>query len=156
MAQHTTIEPQRNTILRPIFEHGEDRTTLDAFARHDARIRATLDDSVRRLGRKEICGRMEKITGRTISIHMLNAWLAPGSSRALFPAVYVKAFCEATGCDALKRLILGPRLSELLELGERAAAILDERARRRVLNVPSDGFSASEKRNGNGPSSCAR
>src|SRR6266567_642599 len=108
MVQHTTSEPQRKTILRPIFGRGQDSAALDAFARHDANIREALDSSVRHLGRKEVRDRMEKITGRTISIHMLNAWLAPGSSRALFPVVYVEAFCEATGCDALKRLVVGP------------------------------------------------
>ena len=154
MSQSTTISGPRKTILKPIFEHGEDRVTLDAFVRHDAGIREELDSSVRCLGRKEVLNRMEKITGRTISIHMLNAWLAPGSSRALFPVVYVEAFCEATGCDALKRLILGPQLRALLELGERAAVILDERARLRVLKVPSNGIPADQKRNGNG--ACAR
>jgi hypothetical protein len=146
--QRTTTDSDRKTISSQILERGEGRAALDVFMRRDARFRAVLDDSIRRLGRKEVRARMEKITGRTISIHMLNAWLAPGSSRALFPVAYVEAFCEATGCDALKRLILGPQLCELLELGERAAAILDERARRRVLKIP------GEKGNGNG--SCAR
>src|SRR6266487_1687010 len=151
--QRTTTDSDRKTISGPILERGENRAALDAFIQHDANIREALDSSVRHLGRKEVHARMEKITGRTISIHMLNAWLAPGSSRALFPVVYVEAFCEATGCDALKRLVLGAQLRELLELGERAAVILDERARRRVLKVPRSGAAANEKRNGNG--SCA-
>lgn len=153
MSQHTTSEPQRKTILSPFFERG-DRAALDAFTLRDAKLRATLQASVERWGRKEVLHRMEKITGRKLSIHMFNAWLAPGSARALFPIVYVEAFCEATDCDALKRLILGPELCELLELGERAAVILDERARRRVLKIPSGVLSADQKKNGNG--TCAR
>lgn len=60
---------------------------------------------------------------------MFNAWIAPGRARARFPLVYVEAFCRATGDDSLKRLILGPALRELLELGERAAVILHSHAR---------------------------
>ncbi len=96
---------------------------------------------------------MSDDTGQSISIHMLNAWLAPGRELARFPVVYVEAFCRAVGDDTLKRLILGPELLEMLELGERAAAILDERARRRLLKVPGDALPIGEKRNGNG--SCA-
>jgi hypothetical protein len=96
---------------------------------------------------------MSDDTGQSISIHMLNAWLAPGRELARFPVVYVEAFCRAVGDDTLKRLILGPQLLEMLELGERAAAILDDRVRRRVLEVPGKGISTGEKRNGNG--SCA-
>jgi len=38
-----------------------------------------------------------------------------------FPAAWVCAFCEATGCDELARFVMGPRLRELVELGERVS-----------------------------------
>jgi hypothetical protein len=154
MPQNITISEPRKTILSPILEHFENREVLDDLIRHDAKVRAALNDSARHLGRKEIRDQMEKLTGNPISIHMLNAWLAPGKSRALFPVIYIEAFCKATGCDALKRLLLGPELLEMLELGERAAAILNDRARRQVLKIPGDVHLVGEKRNGNG--TCAR
>jgi len=102
---------------------------------------------------KEVTGeRMTEFLGRRITASMLSDFAAESKAGARFPVIYVEAFCRATGDDTLKRLILGPELLEMLELGERAAAILDERARRRVLKVPGNGFPAGEKRN----RSCAR
>jgi len=121
----------------------------------DSDVRKTLRVSIHGLSRDQVCEQMSEELGCPISVHMLNSWIAPGRKLARFPVIFVEAFCRATGCDALKRLLLGPRLCELLELGERAAAILDERARRRVLKIPTSGFPASHKGNGNG-ASCAR
>src|SRR5260370_9330637 len=116
----------------------------------DRRVRQTMDRDIDRSGRSR-----EQVADRMgVSVHQLNAWLAPSRRNSRFPCVLLSLFCEATGSDALKRLILGPQLCELLELGERAAAILDERARRRVLKTPTNGFSAGRKRNGS--ASCAR
>jgi hypothetical protein len=145
--QHNTTDCPAKTISGPILASSRPDS---AFAARDQKLRRILDEAVPRSCRPDISKKMSDITGQTISVHMLNAWLAPGRALARFPVVFVEAFCAATGDDALKRFILGPELLEILELGERAAAILDERARRRVLKVPSNG----EKRNGNG--ACAR
>jgi len=40
-----------------------------------------------------------------------------------FPAAWVSAFCEATGCDELARFVMGPRLRELVELGEQVSTM---------------------------------
>jgi hypothetical protein len=40
-----------------------------------------------------------------------------------FPATWVSAFCEVTGSDELARFVMGPRLRELLELGERVSSM---------------------------------
>src|SRR5712691_13068381 len=126
-------------------------TVIETFdlASIDRGVRQTMDRGIdgSGLSREQVADRMG------ISVHQLNAWIAPNRQGSRFPCVLLSLFCEATGSDALKRLILGPQLRELLELGEHAAAILDERARRRVLKVPRDGAAADKKRNGNG--SCA-
>jgi len=104
--------------------------------------------------RPQIALVMTEDLGRPITVNMLNDFVRESKNGAAkFPLCYADAFCRAVGDDRLKRFILGPQLCELLELGERAAAILDERARRRVLKVPRSGAAADEKRNGNG--SCA-
>jgi len=100
---------------------------------------------------EQVAAELSVALGHKVSARMLYRFTAP-SEQASFPAAWVAAFCEVTGDDALKRLILGPQLCELLELGERAAAILDDRARRQLINVPGNGIRV--KRNGSG--SCAR
>jgi hypothetical protein len=145
MVQDTTSERQCKAILSPVLADSRKKELLAL----DAKIRRTLDDSIRQSGgREKVRIRVCELTGHSISINTLNQWLAPGRELARFPLVYVAAFCEATGNDALKRLMLGPELRQKLELGERAAAILDERAQRilRVRGTKPNG----EGRNGSG------
>jgi hypothetical protein len=149
-AQHTTADLKGKAIVSPILADSRKRQ----LSNFDAKIRRTLDDSIRRSGgRPQIRVRMCGLTGHSISINMLNQWLAPGRELARFPVLYVDAFCEATGDDTLKRLILGPELRQKLELGERAAAILDQRAQHILLRVGMQ-TQTEEERNGNG--SCER
>jgi hypothetical protein len=120
----------------------------------DLEVRSILKRIMWRKDRPQIALVMTKDLGRRITVNMLNDFVRESKSGAAkFPLCYLEAFCQAVGDDSLKRFILGPRLCELLELGERVAAILDERARRRVLKVPINGFAAGEKRNG---SPCTR
>ena len=88
--------------------------------------------------------------GHKVSARMLYRFTAP-SAQANFPAAWVAGFCEVTGDDSLKRLMLGPELLEMLELGEHAAVILDAHARRKLLGGVR---SSKAKENGNG--SCDR
>lgn len=126
MPQTTTPTAVCKTILSPTFDQ---RVATLAFASYDQAIRRTMREAVPYSRRHEVCKKMSDFVGHQISIHMLNAWIAPGRERTRFPVVYVEAFCRATGDDRLKRLILGPALRELLELGERAAAIILSQAR---------------------------
>ena len=118
---------------------------LAALALLDRNIRDTMDTDIDRSG----LSRDQVADGMGVSVHQLNAWLAPNRQNSRFPCILLSLFCETTGSDALKRLLLGPELCELLELGEHAAAILDQRARRRLLKVPN-----SDRRNGS--MSCVR
>jgi hypothetical protein len=54
-----------------------------------------------------------------ITVSMLNDWTKTTKTAARFPAAYVRDFCEVTGSDKLQRAILGSRLSDLIEIGER-------------------------------------
>ncbi|SRR6266404_2288662 len=135
MAQVNTTESGRKTILSPTLDQ---RVATLAFSSLDQAIRSAMREAVPYSCRSEICKKMSDFVGHPISIHMFNAWIAPGRERARFPLIYVEAFCRATGDDRLKRLMLGPALRDLLELGERAAVILHSQAR------------TDEKRNGDG------
>ena len=125
-AQHTTARSKSKTILSPNLDQ---RIATLAFAAHDQAIRRVMREAVPHSRRTEVLKEMGDFVGHPISIHMFNAWIAPGRERARFPLVYVEAFCRATGDDSLKRLVLGPALRDLLELGERAAVILHSQAR---------------------------
>ena len=126
MAHDTTPRAACKTILSPTLDQ---RIANLAFAAHDQAIRRAMHEAVPYSRRPEVCKKMSEFVGHTISIHMFNAWIAPGRERSRFPLVYVEAFCRATGNDTLKRLMLGPELRGLLELGERAAAILHSQVR---------------------------
>ncbi len=93
--------------------------------------------------RLKVAEGMSRELGKPITVSMLNDFVRETKKGARFPALYVDAFCRVTGDDTLKRFILGPALSQLLELGERAAVILSDRAHRRVLRVRTRGSAAS-------------
>jgi hypothetical protein len=109
---------------------------------------------MRRAGKEIIAKRMTEFLGRPITVSMLSDFASESKAGARFPVVYIESFCRATGDDTLKRLVLGSELLEMLELGERAAALLGEGARRRVLKIPTNRFPSGERRNGH--TSCAQ
>ena len=135
MPHNTTNECKGKTIFSPVFDRQHKSAN---FSQLDARIREVLNEGVGVSGksREQFSDSMSELIGHAISVHMLNSWLAPGRERSRFPLAYTEAFCQVAGSDALKRLVLGPQLCELLELGERAASILDSKARQRVLRMP--------------------
>jgi len=57
--------------------------------------------------------------GVKITPFMLDSYTAESKKPARFPAAFVAGFCEVTGSDELQRYLLGARLRELLELGDR-------------------------------------
>jgi hypothetical protein len=124
-----------------------------AFASHYAALQKEIRKAVRRQPKSQdqVAEEMTDLLGCTVTTRMLYSWTASSRS-AKFPLAYLDVFCKVVGDDTLKRLILGPELREMLELGERAAAILDDRVRRRLLKVPGDATPVGEKRNG----SCVR
>jgi hypothetical protein len=75
--------------------------------------------------RDQIVGHMTLALGRTVTGSMLADFTRNASKKrqVRFPAAWVSAFCEATGDDELARFIMGPRLRELVELGERVSSM---------------------------------
>lgn len=108
--------------LVPIFGNADPAPTQSRWAAtsYDATVRELLAKVIRRCAksREQIADEMSNLVGRQITVAMLNGYTAPSKEPARFPAAFVCAFCEATGDDRLQRLVLGPRLSKLLEFGE--------------------------------------
>ena len=128
MAEDTTYRACRNTNPTSSFAH------LRQAEKADALIRLAMSEEVSATGlsRQQFCEVMSNFAGRTISVHMLNSWLAPNRERCFFPAAYIEAFCQAAHSEKLKLLILGERLRSLLEFGEKGAAVLARNRRIRA------------------------
>jgi hypothetical protein len=77
--------------------------------------------------RDQIADELTRCVGATVTVHMLNNYTAEGKRPARFPAAWVLPFCVVTNDDSLQRLVLGPRLAKLLELGEKTLAALCDR-----------------------------
>lgn len=86
----------------------------------DLALRKLLRDLIKKSKRRRerIAADMSTRIERKISKRMLDDWTAP-KKRAKFPAAFIDAFCQAVGSDALQRHVMGVRLRELVESGER-------------------------------------
>jgi hypothetical protein len=88
----------------------------------DFRIRSVLRDALRKTSknREQIAKEISQKVGYTVTVRMLNGYVASSEEGVRFPAAFVGAFCEVTGDDELIRFLMGKRLRTLLEFGERA------------------------------------
>lgn len=68
--------------------------------------------------RTQIAEELTALTGRRVTVHMLNDFTAESKKGSRFPASLVTPFCEVVGSDELQRHILSPRLRNFLTLGE--------------------------------------
>ena len=85
----------------------------------DLKIRELLATAIKRSNksRQQVVDGMNEVLGpNTVSVRMLDDWTAPSKVRVRFPLVYVSAFCEATGCDDLRKILLRPRDRKLFEI----------------------------------------
>jgi hypothetical protein len=86
-------------------------------------VRRILRQAMRQSGRRreEIAREMTETLGRTVTGSMLADFTRNGSGKrqVRFPAAWVLALSKVTGSDELQRHLLGARLRELLELGDR-------------------------------------
>jgi hypothetical protein len=94
-----------------------------------AEVRDLLSKAIRRSGKNaaEVAQEMTKRLGRPITESMVYE-LTRNSDRdqpreVRLLATWVPAFCEVTGDDRLQRWLAGPRLRELVELGERVSSM---------------------------------
>ena len=87
--------------------------------------------------RSEIAHELSTRVGTPISVFMLNEYTAPSKVLRRFPAVWLPAFCDITGDDGPRLLLLDPRLRDLLlEIGERALAVANKDAMPKKLRRP--------------------
>ena len=92
-----------------------------------AEIRDLLSKSIARSGKHaaEVAQEMTKRLDRPVTgsmIYELTRNGEPGREVRL-PATWIPAFCEVTGDDRLQRWLAGPRLRELIELGEQVCSM---------------------------------
>jgi hypothetical protein len=67
----------------------------------DQQLRAAVSEALKRcpLSRWQVAGRMSELTGHEITKTMLDSWTAESKEDHRFPAIFLPAFCEATGCN---------------------------------------------------------
>lgn len=110
------------------------------------RLRGALVRAIKQspLSRWEIAGKMGELLGVEVSKHMLDAWTSEAKDYHRFPAEYLPAFCEATGCRepflALARaaglfVVEGPDAlrSEIQALDEQMKKLGSEKRKRLTL-----------------------
>ena len=98
----------------------------------DTELCGVLSGAIRRSerSRTDIAATMSELTGRTISVHMLNAWTAEGRPQYCFPLRYACAFEVATDCADLQLLMARHRGSLVLTGRDAIAAQLGQVKRR--------------------------
>jgi len=60
------------------------------------------------LSRYQVAARMSELTGQDITKSMLDSWTAESKEQHRFPAIFLPAFCEATGSREPIRLLGQP------------------------------------------------
>lgn len=67
----------------------------------DRQFREAISDALKHcsLSRYQVAARMSELTGTEISKAMLDSWTAESKEGHRFPAIFLPAFCEATGCS---------------------------------------------------------
>jgi hypothetical protein len=60
------------------------------------------------LSRWKVASRMSELTGCEISKAMLDSWTAESKEGHRFPAIFLPAFCDATGCSEQLKMLGRP------------------------------------------------
>jgi hypothetical protein len=68
--------------------------------------------------RPQIATELSVRVGRSVTVSILNDWTKTTKTSARFPAAYVRVFCEIIGNDELQRVLLSPRLLDMIEVAE--------------------------------------
>jgi hypothetical protein len=92
-----------------------------------AEVRDRMTKAMKRAGKNaaEVAQEMTKRLGRPITESMIYELTRNGDQprEVRLPITWVPAFCDITGDDRLQRWLAGPRLCELIELGERVCSL---------------------------------
>jgi hypothetical protein len=67
----------------------------------DSQFRAAISEALKHcpLSRWQVAARMSELVGYEISKAMLDSWTAESKEGHRFPAIFLPAFCEVTGCS---------------------------------------------------------
>lgn len=105
----------------PQVEGRETATASRVELDYDSLVRTVLSRMVRRCpkSRVQIAEEMSALAGRPVTKFMLDSYTSEAHEGARFPACLVPIVCQVCGSDDLARLLLGDRLRELLDIGER-------------------------------------
>lgn len=98
----------------------------------DRELRKCIAEVIKKCGksRAQIAdGMSELLRPVNITQHMLNDFVALSKNGSRFPAAWVPSFCEVTGSDRLQRMLLSEELRSCLELGEKAAVLVQRHAK---------------------------
>lgn len=73
----------------------------------DSQFRAAISEALKQcsLSRWQVAARMSELTGCEITKAMLDSWTAESKEGHRFPAIFLPAFCEATGCSEPLKLL---------------------------------------------------
>ncbi|PKN35618.1 MAG: hypothetical protein CVU61_02010 [Deltaproteobacteria bacterium HGW-Deltaproteobacteria-19] len=73
----------------------------------DRQFREVVSEALRKcpLSRYQVVARMSELVGQDITKTMLDSWTAESKEGHRFPAVFLPAFCEATGSQEPLRLL---------------------------------------------------
>lgn len=112
----------------------------------DTAFREAISEALKRCPRSrwEVAGRMSELTGTDISKSMLDSWTSEAKESHRFPAIFLPAFCEASGCSEplkiLGRLVgvfvlPGPEAlrAEIMKLEEEIGKKQQEKRKRMVF-----------------------
>lgn len=73
----------------------------------DSQFRAAISEALKGcpLSRYQVAARMSELVGSEITKAMLDSWTAESKEGHRFPAIFLPAFCEATGCSEPLKLM---------------------------------------------------
>jgi hypothetical protein len=102
------IDPRQASLFDVLKKYQEEHMSRPAGSFDiDRQLRGTVSEALKHcpLSRWQVAGRMSELTGYEITKAMLDSWTAESKEDHRFPAIFLPAFCEATGCiDPLKMM----------------------------------------------------
>jgi hypothetical protein len=96
------IDPRQASLLDILKNYQEEHMSRPAGSFDiDRQLRGVVSEALKHcpLSRWQVAGRMSELTGVEITKAMLDSWTAESKENHRFPAIFLPAFCEATGCN---------------------------------------------------------
>jgi hypothetical protein len=98
--------------------------TLHELTPAERELRSAISNAILNSGksREAVARELSAALGYSIGPRSLENYISPSRSNYRVPAAWVAPLCEITGDRKLQEIILGPRLSRVLKLGEQEIA----------------------------------